>query len=145
MSVASTFAFIVLLLVIGRILRWRKIVPDNAPDSLNLVVLYVCLPASILLYAPKLTFTSELFGLVADPWLIVLATVALIIPLARWLRWDRGSTANLLMQIPLGNTSFIGYSLIPVLAGASALPYAVCSVPVFPSHLEVEDFDNDTA
>ena len=29
------------------------------------------------------------------------------------------------MQIPLGNTSYIGYSLIPVLVGAGALRYAV--------------------
>lgn len=125
MSVTSTFAFILVLLAIGAILRWRKMVPDNAPESLNLVVLHVCLPASILLHAPKLAFASDLIGLVAVPWLVLFATLALILPLARWLRWERGSTANLLIQIPLGNTSFIGYSLIPVLAGAAALPYAV--------------------
>jgi predicted permease len=125
MSVLSTFAFILGLLAIGRVLRWRKIVAENAPDSLNLVVLYVCLPAAILLYAPKLTFSSELIGLAAIPWIILLVTIAIVLPLAKLLRFDRGSTANLLMQIPLGNTSFIGYSLIPVLAGAGALRYAL--------------------
>ncbi len=125
MSVASTFAFILALLAIGRLLRWRGWVPENAPDTLNLVVLYVCLPAAILTYAPKLALERELLGLVAIPWLVLAATVALVVPLARALRFDRGSTACLLLQVPLGNTSFIGYALVPVLAGAGALQYAV--------------------
>lgn len=125
MSVFSTFAFILLLLVVGAALRWRKLVPDNAPDTLNLVALYVCLPASILLYAPKLTLVPELAAFIAIPYIVLLATVVVIWPLARLLRFDRGSTACLLMQVPLGNTSFIGYALVPVLAGAGALGYAV--------------------
>ncbi len=125
MSVISTFGLILALIVVGRILRWRDWVPAGTADSLNLVVLYVCLPAAILLYAPQLTFEPELVGLVAVPWVILLASVALVLPLAKRLRFERDSTANLLMQVPLGNTSFIGYALIPVLAGAEALRYAV--------------------
>lgn len=125
MSITATFAFILALLAIGRLLRWRGWVPENAPDTLNLIVLYVCLPAAILLYAPKLVFERELLGLVAIPWLVLAATIALVLPLAKGLRLDRGSTACLLLQVPLGNTSFIGYALVPVLAGAGALRYAV--------------------
>lgn len=125
MSVVSVFAFIAVLLVVGRILDWRRMVPENAAQSLNLVVLNVCLPAAILLHAPGLRFEIELIGLVSIPWLILLATLLLIWPVARLLGFDRGSTANLLLQVPLGNTSFIGYSLIPVLVGAGAMRYAV--------------------
>jgi malate permease and related proteins len=125
MSVISTFAIIISFLLIGRLLAWRKLVPENAPQSLNLLVLNACLPAAILLYAPKLVFERELIGLVAIPWIILLASIALVFSLARLLGFDRASKANLLLQIPLGNTSFIGYSLIPVLVGAGALRYAV--------------------
>jgi malate permease and related proteins len=125
MSVISTFAIIISFLVIGRLLAWRKLVPENAPQSLNLLVLNACLPAAILLYAPKLVFERELIGLVAIPWIILLASIALVFSLARLLGFDRASKANLLLQIPLGNTSFIGYSLIPVLVGAGALRFAV--------------------
>ncbi len=45
MSVLPTFALILVLLAVGGVLRWRRLVPDNAPDVLNLVALYVCLPA----------------------------------------------------------------------------------------------------
>ncbi len=125
MSILSTFLIIFLLLVLGRLLAWRKMVPDNAADTLNLVVLNVCLPAAILLYAPKLEFEPELVALVAIPWIILLVATLLVLIVARLLRFDRGSTANLLLQVPLGNTSFIGYSLIPVMVGAGALRYAV--------------------
>ncbi|MBN8480145.1 MAG: AEC family transporter [Xanthomonadales bacterium] len=125
MSVTSTFAFILAVLAIGRLLSWRGWVPENAPDTLNLVVLYVCLPAAILSYAPKLVFERALAGLVAIPWLVLAATIVFVLPLAKALRLDRGSTTCLLLQVPLGNTSFIGYALVPVLAGAGALRYAV--------------------
>ena len=125
LSVYSTFAFILVLLAVGRALRWRGLVPDNAPGVWNLVALCVCLPPSILLHAPKLSFERDLIGLVAIPYFVLLATIVVIWPLARALRFDRGATACLLMQVPLGNTSFIGYALVPVLAGSGALGYAV--------------------
>ena len=125
MTVASTFGVILALLAVGRLLAWRKLVPDNAADVLNLVVLNVCLPATILQYAPKLVFERELIGLVAIPWLLLLVSIVLVWVLARSLRFDPASTANLMLQVPLGNTSFIGYPLIQVLVGAGALRYAV--------------------
>ncbi|MEO7014560.1 MAG: AEC family transporter [Dokdonella sp.] len=125
MTVFATFAIILVLLVIGYLLNLWRVVPENASATLNLVVLNVCLPAAILLYAPKLEFERELIGLVAVPWVILIVSTALVFLLARVFRLDRPSTANLLLQIPLGNTSYIGYSLIPVLVGAGALRYAV--------------------
>ncbi|SFN00984.1 AEC family transporter [Dokdonella immobilis] len=125
MPVVSTFALILALIAIGRVLHWRGWVPGNAADTLNLVVLYVCLPAAILLYAPRLEFERELIGLIAIPWIILLASIVLVLPLARQVSLPREVTANLLLQIPLGNTSFIGYALIPVLVGADSLRYAV--------------------
>lgn len=125
MTVFATFAIILVLLVIGYMLSVWRVVPENASATLNLVVLNVCLPAAILLYAPRLQFERELIGLVAIPWIILAVSTALVFTLARVAQLDRASTANLLLQIPLGNTSYIGYSLIPVLVGAGALRYAV--------------------
>ncbi|MGB0133842.1 AEC family transporter [Dokdonella sp.] len=125
MSVIAIFASIVILLAVGRFLDWRRLVPESTARILNLIVINVCLPAAILLHAPGLRFGSDLIGLVFIPWAILLVTLVVVWPAARLLRFDRGSTANLLLQVPLGNTSFIGYALIPVLVGASAMRYAV--------------------
>ena len=125
MTIFATFAIILVLLVIGYLLSVWRVVPENASATLNLVVLNVCLPAAILLYAPRLQFERELIGLVAIPWVILIVSTSLVYGLTRMVHLDRPSTANLLLQIPLGNTSYIGYSLIPVLVGAGALRYAV--------------------
>lgn len=125
MSVTASFAFVLILIALGRVLAWRRIVPENASDALNAVVLYVCLPASILINAPKLEFSGELLAVAAVPWLLLVASTVLVLGIARWLRFARGDTAVLLLEVPLGNTSFLGFALIPVLAGAEALRYAV--------------------
>lgn len=125
MSVSSAFGFILAMLVLGRLLAWRRLVPESSPATLNLVVLYVCLPAAILLYAPRIVFDTELLGVIAVPWAVLVASCALTLALARVLRFDRGTTAVLLLLIALGNTSFLGFALMPALAGEGALRYAV--------------------
>lgn len=125
MSALSAFGLVLAMLAAGRVLAWRRIVPADAPAALNLVVLHVCLPAAVLLHAPRLRFERELLGLVALPWLILGASAALTLLAARLLRFDRAATAALLLLVGLGNTSFLGFALIPALAGSGALRYAV--------------------
>lgn len=125
MSIASAFAFILAMLATGRLLAWRQLVPADAPAALNLVVLYVCLPAAVLLHAPRLSFDRELLGLVAVPWLVLVASVALTLFVSRLLRFERAVTAVLLLLVALGNTSFLGFALVPALAGEDALRLAV--------------------
>jgi len=124
-SILPAFTFILAMFAAGRLLAWRRIVPADAPAALNLVVLYVCLPAAVLLYAPRLAFERELLGLIALPWLILGASAGVTLLLARVLRFDRAATAALLLLVALGNTSFLGFALIPALAGVDALRYAV--------------------
>jgi predicted permease len=125
LSAASVFGFILTLLAVGRLLRARGVVPESAPETLNVVALYVCMPAAILLNAPQLTFARELIGLVAVPWILLAASVAVVLPLSKVLRADRATRACLLTEVPMGNTAFMGYALIPTLAGKGALRYAV--------------------
>jgi predicted permease len=125
MSVVPAFAFVLFLLALGRALAWRRLVPDSAPDALNTVVLYVCLPASILLNAPQLAFDSGVLAIAAVPWALLLASVVVLVPLSRRIALPRSDRAVVLLAVPLGNTSFLGYALVPLLAGADALRYAV--------------------
>src|SRR5690606_20728473 len=76
-SLLEAFGLILAMLVAGRALAWRGLVPADAAATLNLVVLYVCLPAAVLLHAPHLRFERVLVGVVAVPWLILLASCAL--------------------------------------------------------------------
>ena len=83
------------------------------------------LPAAVLVHVPSLQFDPALVGLAATPWLLTLATVLLVWPLARLLRFRRDETAVVLLCVALCNSSFIGYPMIGALLGEDAVAYAV--------------------
>ncbi len=117
--------FVLLMLALGKGCAQLRLFPDNAAEVLNAVALYLCLPAAILRFAPKLSLTPEVFGLVLVPWLVLAASIAAVALLARWLTLREDERAVLLLCVPLGNTSFLGYPLTQALLGDAALPYAV--------------------
>ena len=121
----DAFALILLLLGLGMLFARLRVFADNASDTLNKVVLYLCLPAAVLTYVPRLHLDLSLLGLVATPWLLMLATCALVAWGSRVLRIDRPRQGVLLLCVALGNTSFIGYPMVRALLGEDALPYAV--------------------
>ena len=121
----DAFALILAMLALGYAFQRLRVLPDNAAQTLNLVVLYVCLPAAVLRYAPRLELEPALFGVAAVPWLLLAATVVLVHALARWLTFRDDERAVLLLTVALGNTSFLGYPLTRALIGEHALPYAV--------------------
>ena len=121
----DAFALVLAMLALGYLFQRLRVLPENAPQVLNLVVLYVCLPAAVLRYAPRLSLEPALLGVVAVPWLLLAATVLLVGLCARWLRFRRDEHAVLLLTVALGNTSYLGYPLVRALVGEHALPYAV--------------------
>ncbi|KFN50688.1 AEC family transporter [Arenimonas composti] len=121
----ASYALILAMLALGLLFRRLRLFPESAPETLNLVVLYVCLPASVLLYAPRLQFGMHVLAVAAVPWLLLLATIAAVSAVSKWLRLRRDEHAVLLLCVALGNTSFLGYPLCRALLGEAALPYAV--------------------
>ncbi|MFD0724478.1 AEC family transporter [Lysobacter brunescens] len=121
----DAFALILLMLALGYAFQRLRVLPDNAAQTLNLVVLYVCLPAAVLRHAPRLHLEPALFGVALVPWVLLLAAVLLVTLAARLLRFRDDERAVLLLTVALGNTSFLGYPLTKALIGEHALPYAV--------------------
>lgn len=121
----DAFALVLAMLVLGYLFQRLHALPDNAAQVLNLVVLYVCLPAAVLRYAPRLHLEPALLAVAAVPWLLLLATLVAVGALSRWLKFRDGEHAALLLTVALGNTSFLGYPLTRALIGEHALPYAV--------------------
>lgn len=125
MDAVTAFAFVIGMLALGRVLGATRRLPESAPDVLNAVVLNVCLPASVLLHAPRLDPSGDLARIAAVPWILLLLSAALVLALSRALHWDRGTTGVLLLAVPLGNTAFLGYPLVGALLGESAMAPAV--------------------
>lgn len=121
----DAFALILLTLGLGLLFSRLRVLPENSADVLNRVVLYLCLPAAVLTYVPRLQLDRSLIGLVATPWLLAAATVMLVGLCSRVLKLRREEHAALLVCVALGNSSFIGYPMVRALLGDHALPYAV--------------------
>ncbi len=121
----QAFALILSMLALGLVFQRLRVFPDNAAEVLNKVVLYVCLPASVLLYAPRLVLGPDVLAVAAVPWLLLVATLLAVGGLTRLLKLQPAQHAVLLLCVALGNTSFLGYPLVRALLGEAALPYAV--------------------
>lgn len=121
----DAFALILAMLALGLAFQHLRVFPGNAAEVLNKVVLYVCLPASVLIYAPRLELGRDVLAVAAVPWLLLAATVALVSLATRALKLRADEHAVLLLCVALGNTSFLGYPLVRALLGEGALPHAV--------------------
>jgi len=116
---------IFLLLLLGMLLSRLKIFPENASQSLNLFIIYISLPALILLQVPRLSFSKELLVPVLLPWAMVIVSALLVMLTSHLLKWQRPTTGALLLIVPLGNTSFFGIPMVEAYWGTESVSYAV--------------------
>jgi len=121
----SAFALVLVLLLAGVAARRLSLIADEGAEGLNRFVIYVCMPALILELVPKLTLHRGLLVLVAVPWLLLLVSVPLVLAASRALRLSREATGALLLCVPVGNTSFLGYPMVGALLGEPAVRLAV--------------------
>jgi predicted permease len=121
----DAFLLILVMLVVGMLAARSGLFADNAAEVLNRFVLYICLPAAVLKFAPRLQLDMSLIGLIAVPWIVLLASIVSVSLLAKLLRFSEAERAVLLLCVPLGNTSFLGYPLVQAMLGDAALPHAV--------------------
>jgi predicted permease len=121
----AAFALILLSLAGGFVTARLGAMPKGAADTLNRFVVYVCLPALVLRLVPKLAWEPGLAVLAVTPWVLLVVGVVLVLFLGRALRFSRGVVAALLLCVPLGNTSFLGFPMVGALVGPDAVRLAV--------------------
>ncbi|WP_024869633.1 AEC family transporter [Pseudoxanthomonas suwonensis] len=121
----DAFALILAMLALGMAMGRTSLLPHNASEVLNLVVLYVCLPAAVLIYVPQLHLQWSLLGVALTPWILMGATWALVTAAARLWKFGREQYAVLLLCVGLCNSSFLGYPMMRALLGEDAVQYAV--------------------
>ena len=121
----QNFLLILTLLLIGMGIKRLPVFPKETGNALNLIVIYISLPALILLKIPELLFSKDLLIPTLMPWGMLVFSAALILMLAKSLHWDRATTGCLLLLVPLGNTSFLGIPMTRAFFGEQATPYAL--------------------
>ena len=116
------FIFILALLLIGIGLQ-KTDAPVDFAKSLNFFIIYISLPATVLIQIPKVHLDLSALGVIAIPWLLLPIMVILVIAMTRG--YPVHVRAALLLVIPLGNTSFVGIPIIHTLLGEEAIPYVL--------------------
>lgn len=99
--------------------------PPGTAQSLNLYVIYIALPALILVQVPKLSLSENLLIPVLMPWLVVLFSGSLVWYVCRYFSWSKEITGALLLMVPLGNTAFLGIPMVELFYGSSGITYAI--------------------
>lgn len=121
----ESFFLILLYLAIGAGCKRIQRFGPETPMVLNTFVLYIALPALILQKIPSLHFSVDLLIPALVPWLLLVIVAGLILLISRYLQWSKEVTVALLIVLPLGNTSFLGFPMISAFFGDSHLPYAL--------------------
>jgi len=116
------FGFIIALLVLGVMLQ-RTDAPTDMAKSLNFFVIYVSLPATVLLQVPKIHLDLSALGVILVPWLLLPITAAIVMAMTK--NHPPEVRAALLLVMPLGNTSFVGIPIVQTLLGSNAIPYVL--------------------
>jgi len=121
----QNFVIIFSCLLIGMLIRRINKFPDETGNVLNLFVIYISLPALVLINIPNIQFSSSLLAPVLMPWIILFFSVLLILFLAKLFQWQHDTTGCFLLLVPIGNTSFLGFPMVEVFFGQQAISYAV--------------------
>lgn len=116
---------VVVLLGIGVVISRAASLPGDAAAVLDKVVLWLALPAVILDVVPRLQLGAEAFVPIGVAWGTLLLLAGLVLAASKAFRWDRKVTGTMLLVVPLGNTSFLGFPAVIALLGRDHLAYAV--------------------
>lgn len=121
----ENFILIILAICIGYFLNRLNIFPKEAPNILNKFVIYISLPAMILLQIPKLTLSFDIVVPVIVAWVVIILTGIFIFFASKALNFSKEITGCLLLVGILGNTSFLGIPIVGAYFGQSAIPYVI--------------------
>ena len=118
-------SIIFIAILIGIVFKRFSLLPVDTAKTLNLFVIYISLPATILLQIPKLTFNDEVLIPILVPWGVMALSALMVLALNRVFQWKREVVGSLLLVAVLGNTSFVGIPMVTAYFGEEFIPYAL--------------------
>jgi len=119
----DNFFLIAFTFTLGYILQKFKIFSEDMPLTLNRFVIYISLPALILLEIPKLTFSMEMFIPPFVAWVVMIASALLVLAFSRLMHFPKKVEGALMLVAVLTNSSFVGIPMITAYLGGDSLAY----------------------
>ena len=121
----ENFILILLAICIGYGINRLNIFSKDAPTTLNQFVIYISLPAMIILQIPKLTLSTQIIIPIVVSWIVMTICVVFILLFSRLFSFSKEVTGSLLLVAILTNSSFIGLPILNAYMGESAIPYVL--------------------
>jgi len=121
----ENFSLIAIAIIIGYSLQKLKIFPKETPNILNMFIIYISLPATILLQIPNLEFSFDILVPAVIAWIVMLLSALLVIGFSKILNWSKEITGSLLLVAILTNSSIIAIPIINAYIGEEALPFVL--------------------
>lgn len=121
----ENFALIAIAILVGYVLQKFKIFPEETSNILNRYIIYIPLPAIILLQVPKLTFSFDVLIPTIIAWLVMGISAIIVLLFSKLLSWSREVTGSLLLVAILTNSSIMGIPMISLYLGEESLPYVL--------------------
>ena len=121
----SNVILLFLCMAIGMALRASGRIPENAHGVLNAFIIYVSLPALILVHIRGVTLEPGLLYAVAMPWLLFASGALFFWAIAKATKLSPQTTGGLMLSGGLGNTSFVGLPMIEAFYGASGIAVGI--------------------
>lgn len=113
------------LLACGAVAGRLRVLPDGTAEALDRFVIVLALPGIVLARVPELTLDAATLVPIAVAWVQLLVLVGLVLVASRVAGWSRAVTGTLLLCVPLGNTSFLGFPAVGALLGDEHVGYAI--------------------
>ena len=96
--------------------------------KLNKFLIYVALPAMILLETPKIAFSTNSMIPVYISWSVMIMSALLVYFASKRYQFTREVTGALMLVTVLTNSTFVGIPVITAYFGVEALPFIVLPV-----------------
>lgn len=121
----ENFIVIGVAILLGVVAKRLFTLPEKAPQWINQFIIYVSLPSVILRQLPALEFHGNAVLPIVCPWVFFVISLAAVHFVSKRMRWPRETKGALLMLIPMGNTSYLGYPMVRAFFGEEGMPYAI--------------------
>jgi hypothetical protein len=113
----NNIILLVLCFIAGILLRRGKLMPDNAPTTMNSFIIHISVPALALLYIHDLKFSGDIVLVMLMAWLYFGLAAGFFLLVGRQMGLSRSTIGALILTGGLGNTAFFGLPMIEAFYG----------------------------
>jgi predicted permease len=117
----NNIIMLILCFVAGILMRRAKLMPDNAPATLNSFIIHISVPALALLYIHELKPGGDIALVILMAWLYFGLAAGFFWLVGRYMKFSRGTVGALILTGGLGNTAFFGLPMIEAYYGQQGI------------------------